>query len=428
MRQRESAFPVKGMFCPNCEKRIREALDTLPGVLSAQASYTKNRVSVTYDADAVSLSHIQERIREAGYEPAETESILRPVAILILLVSLYLIVSGLGWTRFFNLFPRAESSLSLAALFLTGCLTSVHCIAMCGGINLAQTTMAAKRGGKILGANLTYHAGRLLSYTAVGALAGGLGRVVSFGGKFKGIVALAAGAVMILMALNMLGLFRQFARFAPRFPAALYRKAAHVFEKRSSFLIGLLNGLMPCGPLQAVQLYALSTGSVLLGGASMFLFCLGTTPLLLSFGLFAGKLNRKHTASMLTVSACLIFLIGLHMISDGLALSGVSLTSKVSSSAARAAVQDGIQTVRTEIDYGSYPPIVVKKEIPVEWTLYVPEGKLNSCNGEILIPAYDVDVVLREGANLIFFYPTETGTIPYSCWMGMIKSSIEVID
>ena len=53
---------------------------------------------------------------------------------------------------------------------------------------------------------------------------------------------------------------------------------------------------------------------------------------------------------------------------------------------------------------------------------------LDSCNGEILIPAYQIDVVLQEGENSVSFFPEQPGTISYSCWMGMIRSMIEVTD
>ena len=64
----------------------------------------------------------------------------------------------------------------------------------------------------------------------------------------------------------------------------------------------------------------------------------------------------------------------------------------------------------------------------MDWTIIVPKGKLNGCNGEILIPAYQIDLVLQEGENHVIFLPEQPGTISYSCWMGMIRSTIEVID
>ena len=132
---------------------------------------------------------------------------------------------------------------------------------------------------------------------------------------------------------------------------------------------------------------------------------------------------------MLTVSALLIFLMGIHMTENGLVLSGVSLASTSQSEPAIMAERIGdTQYVTTEVDHGSYESFTVRRGIPVEWTIVVPEGKLNGCNGEIVVPAYGLSVKLHEGKTVATFIPTETGTIPYSCWMGMIKSSILVVE
>lgn len=68
---------------------------------------------------------------------------------------------------------------------------------------------------------------------------------------------------------------------------------------------------MPCGPLQSMQLYALSTGSPVMGGLSMAAFSLGTVPLMLSFGLLGGRLNQRFRKPMHLFSAALILVMGM---------------------------------------------------------------------------------------------------------------------
>ena len=132
---------------------------------------------------------------------------------------------------------------------------------------------------------------------------------------------------------------------------------------------------------------------------------------------------------MLTVSALVIFVMGVHMAGNGLTLSGISLTTSSRNETAKMAEYRGdAQYVRTQVDYGSYEPFTVRKGIPVEWTIMVPEGKLNGCNSEIVVPSLDLTIRLHEGENPVSFTPGETGIIPYSCWMGMIKSSIKVVE
>jgi sulfite exporter TauE/SafE len=94
---------------------------------------------------------------------------------------------------------------------------------------------------------------------------------------------------------------------------------------RGPFIVGLLNGLMPCGPLQAMQLYALSTGSVIMGAASMFVFSAGTVPLMFALGAVNSVLNARFSRVMTTVSAVLVLVLGLAMLTNALALLGINL-------------------------------------------------------------------------------------------------------
>jgi len=68
-------------------------------------------------------------------------------------------------------------------------------------------------------------------------------------------------------------------------------------QKQRAAACGLLNGFMPCGPLQAMQLYALGTGSFIAGATSMFMFSLGTVPLMFGLGAISsiagGKLRKR---------------------------------------------------------------------------------------------------------------------------------------
>ena len=417
------------MFCPHCEETVKRALTSAPSVLDANVSYEREQAVVHYDPEKTDASALRKSIEEAGYEAVSSgDTKLQIVSVLVLLLALYIIASRMGIMQVFSFFPRAEASLGIGALFVTGLLTSVHCIAMCGGINLTQSVAAASCRKSILRANVLYQCGRVLSYTLVGAAAGGIGSVLTLNGTMKGAVAVLAGLAMLVMALNMLGVFRLLKRFRLQLPSGLHTALSGRVGGSSSFLIGILNGFMPCGPLQAMQIYALSTGSAVLGALSMLSFSLGTVPLMLGFGLISGRLNRKYRRVMLTVSAMLIFVMGLNMVGNGLALSGISLPKKSDGAAVTAMLEDGRQTLRTEIDYGSYPSVRVRAGIPVDWTLVVPEGKLNGCNGELRIPAYDLDIVLQEGENRISFLPEEAGIFPYSCWMGMIQATIEVTD
>jgi sulfite exporter TauE/SafE len=127
---------------------------------------------------------------------------------------------------------------------------------------------------------------------------------------------------------------------------------------KGPLVVGLLNGLMPCGPLQSMQLYALSTGSALWGALSMFLFSTGTVPLMFGLGALSSLLSKKFTGKMMKVSAYLVVILGVFMFTSGLSLSGVDVSSPIAKagasgtgSAGVAVLEDGVQTVTTKLSW-----------------------------------------------------------------------------
>ncbi|MGN1329791.1 MAG: sulfite exporter TauE/SafE family protein [Clostridia bacterium] len=423
---------VKGMFCSNCESKIETTLLKLKGILKVKASFNNEEVNITYDKNDISQEEIEKIIINLDYKVVKEEKrtvTSQSICILIIILALYIICNHLGLLNVFNIFPTVEASMSYGMLFLVGLLTSVHCISMCGGINLSQSINSVKNEGKILKSNVLYNLGRVISYTVIGGIVGTIGSVITLNGIFKGLIAIIAGIIMIIMGINMLDIFPTLRKFNIRIPKKLAIALNKSKRGKTSFYIGLVNGFMPCGPLQAMQVYALSTGNFLRGAISMFLFSLGTVPLMFGFGTVASKLNKKFAEKMLTVSAIIIFILGIGMLSNGLSLSGININieSKANYENMAEMISD-YQTIKTTIDYGSYEPITVKKGIKVKWIINVPKGKLNGCNNEIIIQKYNLDIKLKEGENVIEFIPNEKGVITYTCWMGMIKSTITVID
>jgi uncharacterized protein len=307
---------------------------------------------------------------------------------------------------------------------------------MCGGINLSQCVSYKYNENEAetnklsrLKPSFLYNAGRVISYTIIGGIVGGLGSIVSFSGTTKGIVAILAGLFMVIMGINMLNVFPALRKFNPRMPRIFANKVHNNNGKHGPLIVGMLNGLMPCGPLQAMQLYALGTGSILAGATSMFLFSLGTVPLMFGFGALSSLLSGKFTKKMMKVSAILVVILGVIMVSRGLNLSGVNVAFAAGSSNGNVArIEGNVQVVTTNMSSGRYTPIIVQKGIPVKWTIHVEKGNLNGCNNPITIPKYNnKEIKLEVGDNLVEFTPSEEGKVTYTCWMGMISSYIKVV-
>lgn len=449
MEQRliRKTLKIEGMSCTSCEMRIENALKKLDGVVDVKATFGSSSVYVTYDENVVSLDKIIEAIEKLHYQvknKAGEQVVSRPDAkkasgdkmtvnqflgIGVILFALYFIIKN---TVGFNFVPEVNQSMGYGILFSVGLLTSLHCIAMCGGINLSQcVSYNFEEGGSSkfsrLKPSLLYNSGRVVSYTIIGGIVGALGSVISFSGAAKGIVAIVSGVFMVIMGLNMLNVFPWLRKLNPRMPRIFGNKIYKGAGKYGPFYIGLLNGLMPCGPLQAMQIYALGTGSFLAGAASMFLFSLGTVPLMFGFGAVSSLISRRFTHRMMKVSAMLVIILGVVMVNRGLSLSGVNIAFASSGSGNVAKIEGNVQVVTTQIDSNSYEPIIVQKGIPVRWTIRAEESDLNGCNNPLIIPKYNIQKELVPGDNIIEFTPTEEGNIVYTCWMGMIRSNIKVV-
>ena len=190
---------------------------------------------------------------------------------------------------------------------------------------------------------------------------------------------------------------------------------------------------MPCGPLQAMQLYALGTGSFVAGAASMFFFSLGTVPLMFGLGAVVTILGSKFTKKMMKVSAVLVAVLGVVMLSRGLVLSGVTIpvfsTQKAQTEDVyQVKMKDNIQYITSQLQPGSYPVITVQRGLPVVWSIKADKNNINGCNRTVVIPKYNIEMTFKPGDNIIKFTPDESGNIRHSCWMGMIKGQIRVVD
>lgn len=160
------------MICRACEDAIADALLHTRGVVSAQAHYWRGRVTITYDPNIVTEDTQRQVLTNAGYPPG-THGMGGVVVDGICLALVGVLYWGLPKLLMLVKVPALADNASLGLVFLVGLLTSTHCIGMCGGILLAQTTDArgvtarSKRG---LIASAAYNGGRVVSYTAVGAL------------------------------------------------------------------------------------------------------------------------------------------------------------------------------------------------------------------------------------------------------------------
>lgn len=485
---------ISGMTCVNCQNRIQKALLSQPGVYQATVSYKSGKAEFSYDPGETTLTKVYETIKKLDYRVVKNRKSQAPdqgtvICILLILISIYILFERFGVLNMLVPGQLADSDMGYGMLFVIGILTSVHCVAMCGGIQLSQCIGAklpeAKQSAKQrVGPAVLYNLGRVISYTVVGFVLGFLGMILGgstdgFGVStiLQGMLKLAAGTFMVIMGINMLGLFPALRKFQPAMPRFLTQIVGkEKTTQNGPFIVGLLNGLMPCGPLQSMQIVALASGSPLAGALSMFLFSLGTVPFMLGLGSIVTGLGKKFASQVMKIGAGFVVVLGLAMLSQGGSLSGfilgnqlmvlitgasiLGIVSNMNSEKTKwkrvymnmvtifilltfmavprisvtdagterdsYRIEDGIQIVESNLLPGKYPSIQVKKGIPVKWMIRAEEGTINGCNYKIIVRNLNMEHTFTTGENTIEFTPTESGVISYTCWMGMIRGSITV--
>jgi sulfite exporter TauE/SafE/copper chaperone CopZ len=443
---------IAGMTCDSCQRRIEKKLRAENGIESAEVSYTTGIAKISYNSNIININAIISIIENLGYsiKNKNEKFSYREAGILIIIFSIFILLKQLGFTEIFNSFPLAQNGMKYSMLFVIGIITSVHCIAMCGGINLSQSISHSNTENKsnILYPSVMYNIGRVISYTLIGAIVGALGSIVNFSQTIKAVIQIAAGIFMVIMGINMLGIFPYLKKFNIKLPSVFTKKIDKKKQNSNSPLyIGLLNGFMPCGPLQAMQIYALSTGNAISGGISMFAFSIGTVPLMFALGTIAAILGKKFSRRIITIGAVIVTIMGLFMFSYGWNLGGFSIpsvsdmrqaipasykaesggSSNSDNVTSEATVTNGIQIINSQLLSGRYPSITVQEGIPVKWIIEAQQKNINGCNYKMFIKEYKIEHKFIPGENVIEFIPARTGKFTYSCWMGMIHGRITVV-
>ncbi len=209
----------------------------------------------------------------------------------------------------------------LFGVLVASLVGSIHCAAMCGGFVCIYSGASAPRGLANLPAHLAYNGGRLLSYVALGVLAGAIGARVDDLGRLAGFsrgAAVLAGALMVLWALGIIAAslgVRVPGTLAPAWAKRRLGGALVAMRDRPpvarAAVTGLLTTLLPCGWLYTFVVTAGGTGSPLAGAGVMAAFWLGTVPILLALGLGAQRLLGPMARRLPLASAALVLVLGL---------------------------------------------------------------------------------------------------------------------
>jgi len=309
-------FHVNGMHCASCVVLVESELKNISEISKVKASLKYLSVEITGDFGDKEPEHIARDLSEVlklhGYSlslekqkhPTKWSDFRIAIPVAFAFIVFFIILQKLGIVNLVT-----ASSVSYSTAFVIGLIASVStCMAIVGGIVLSMSANFAKGGDKVR-PQVLFHVGRLVSFFTLGGVIGVLGATFQLGITGTFILSIIIAMVLIILGINLLDVFPWVKKFQPTLPSFVGKHVhglKNVNHTLTPLLVGTATFFLPCGFTQSMQIYTLTTGSFLTGSLTMFMFALGTLPVLalLSFSSFG--IHKKTQSGIFFKTAGLI--------------------------------------------------------------------------------------------------------------------------
>lgn len=321
---------VSGTHCASCKIVIEDILKEQSFVHDARVDLVNKTLSIETNSEILPeklVSLVTGVIQPHGYT-ASLEKILPTkksygdigiaflIGISFLILFFFLQKSGV-------LTMGIGGQVTPLTSFIIGLIASVSsCLAIVGGLVLSLSAKISQDNTSDTKTFILFHAGRLVSFAILGGLLGIIGGVIGINFVFSGILGLLASIVMIVLGLNLIGVFE---KNKITLSGRIFNSLRGIEHKTlTPLIVGFATFFLPCGFTQTMQLSALSSGSFISGFMIMVSFALGTLPMLalLSFG--SASFARSNYASLFFRSAGVVVIgLGLFALLSGLAGLGI---------------------------------------------------------------------------------------------------------
>lgn len=450
---------IDGMTCRSCELTIERKFKSVPGVHKVDVNAHSGIARIVpKDGESVDMQQLRqtlfgEKYTLRGLEEKRVTSACAERPSLMRLVGLFALVFLLG-TLFDKLgilgsTATVAQSMSFAAAVVLGLVAGTSsCLAVAGGLLLSS---AAKYNERYRGTSTNdrfrpvflFVLGRVLGYALLGGFIGLLGTAFTFSPFVTGGLIVLAAVYMMVMGLDMLSISPRWLKACmPRMPKSISRRVIDAEGKEhwsAPFLLGAGTFFLPCGFTQALQVYALTTGSfwqsaLMLGG-----FAVGTAPALLALGWASSSLKGKAGKFFFQFSGALVIVLGVWNIQNGLVLAGVTApdlsfepqTSQVVKAAndPNVKLENGVQLIDmslipTDPYYSPSDEFTVKAGTPVRLQI---NGQGRGCRAFFQIPKLGVSAALNGPKTVMDFTPKTPGRYAFTCSMGMYRGTLNVV-
>lgn len=321
---------VTGTHCPSCKIFIEDTLNEQIGIEQARVDLKSETVSFNStlgESEHALAAILTEKIKHNGYtlsvekkikEKRDSGVIWQALPIGLALLALFFLVQKSGILNF-----GLAGTVTPVTSFIIGLVASVSsCLAVVGGLVLSLSATVSQDKISDVKPMLLFHSSRLVSFAVLGGVLGAIGGAIGISFTVTALLGILAAIVMIVLGLNLVGVFERNVVALPSGMFSFFRKVEH--KTIAPLLVGFGTFFLPCGFTQAMQVAALSSGSFWSGLLIMGAFALGTLPVLafLSFG-SASFAQSKHAPLFFKSAGVLVIGLGAFALLAGLAGLGV---------------------------------------------------------------------------------------------------------
>jgi sulfite exporter TauE/SafE/copper chaperone CopZ len=441
---------ISGMHCRSCEILIEEELRKIKGVTDVTVSHKDGIADISFK-DKLNSYDVKNAVECAGYCIGENAKLpyfsknkrdYIELGIAFFIVTLlYLVAKQFGVFGLTGLIKGNYGSLPV--VFIVGLTAGIStCMALVGGLVLGMSSKYARQNPESTGLqkfvpHIYFNLGRIASYFVLGGAIGFAGSFFKISTSVLGLLIVAVGFVMLLLGSQLIDIFPFLKTVSFTLPKGLHKllgikeRTEEKYSNTNSSLLGASTFFLPCGFTQAMQLYAISTGSPLQGALTMGIFALGTTPGLLGVGGLTSVIKGQSSKLFFKTAGVIVLVLAFFNISNGLNLIGVKgvfAKKEVVSQDKNVKIVDGVQIVKMTQKADGYFPnkFTIKKGVPVKWI--ITSESQYSCASSIISQTLGIRSSLKLGENIFEFTADKMGTIRFTCSMGMYTGSFNVIN
>lgn len=439
---------IKGMHCRSCEMLVEDELLKIPGVSCVKVNQKKGIAEISHKAP-INLNDIAAAVHDAGYSVGKDTRAFFSTdkqnykELGIAIIILFNIWGLLTVTGGFSVNTSGLTNFaSIPVVFLIGLTAGIStCMALVGGLVLGSAARFAEKHPEAtlvqkFKPHIFFNLGRIISFFILGAIIGYAGSFFRFSAGTLGFLIITVGIVMFFLGMQLIEISPKLSAMSFTLPKSISRlfgikeHNSKEYTHKNAAILGGLTFFLPCGFTQAMQLYAMSTGSPVSGALTMGVFALGTTPGLLSVGGLTSVVKGVFARIFFKFAGVVVIALAFYNIASGFTLAGIKNISfpnlsepSIASETNNADVQliNATYSVTNDMQPSTF---TVKAGVPSRLEIDSQDNGAG-CMGSIALPGLAQNVeIFRKGQKTVFNFTAQPGEYTIACAMGVPRGKI----